>query len=487
MFSSVRFRLWLTYALVVGAMLLIAGSAVFFYLLRNPVIDRREVQRLRLISNLVIQRNQALALLLRDPSPDNIHQALKRIDSLSSARVALYSFEGEILGDSRSGSMASLPRLSSLQQNSEDDLPVFRDANQRQWIFVLSPLENNYYFLAATPRIRNSITALMRDEFVNFVVRGALVALVLSLVMAFWIAHWITNPLQNMSRSARAISDGDFHPIPVKGPSEVQSLALTFNEMGQKVQASQRSQRDFIANVSHDMKTPLTSIQGFAQAILDGVADDPQALRQAAEVICDESGRMHRMVNDLLELARLDSGVVQIDRQSVDLVKILTDVVDKFIPQSRLAQVDLQFTADPDLPLLQGDPDRLAQVFTNLVENAIKYTPAGGQVKVSAQLSGELFEITITDTGPGIPEDQLPRIFERFYQTDKSRSRENQSGFGLGLAIAREIVQLHGGAISAHNRNLATLPGVTQPSPGSLFIVRLPLTRSDNKPLLWKK
>ena len=486
MFSSLRFRLWLTYALVVGVVLTIAGAAVVFYLLRNPAIDRREVQRLRLVSNLMIQRNQAVSALLRNPNSETINQALMRIDNISTARVALYSAEGEILGDSRANSAAALPGLSSLQSTSQRELPLFRDADQRQWLYVLTPIENRYYFLVAAPRIKNSLATLLRDEFVSLFSRGALLALVFSLVMAFWIAHWITSPMQRMAQGARSVSSGEFQPIPLKGPGEVQALAQAFNEMGEKVQASQRSQRDFIANVSHDLKTPLTSIQGFAQAILDGTAEDPAALHQAAEVIYDEAGRMHRMVLDLLELARLDSGVVSFERTRLDLEQVLSDVVEKFTPQSRQAQVDLQLVVSKDLPILVGDHDRLAQVFTNLVENAIKYTPPGGQVLVSAQCAGDWFEVGVADTGPGISEDQLPRIFERFYQTDKSRSRGSRSGVGLGLAIVREIVQLHGGEISAHNRNISVSPGAAA-SGGSLFLVRLPAPRPDDSTLIRRR
>jgi signal transduction histidine kinase len=487
MFSSLRFRLWLTYALVVGVVLMIAGAAVVIYLLRNPAIDRREVQRLHLVSALMLQRNQAVSALLRNPNPETIDQALRRIDNVSTARVVLFSADGTILGDSRASSAGALPDFSMLQKNSQRELPMFRDSAQRQWLYVLTPIEDQYYFLVAAPRVRNSLATLLRDEFISLFGRAALLALVFSLVMAFWIAYWITSPLQRMAQGARAVSSGEFKPIPLRGPGEVQALAQAFNEMGEKVQASQRSQRDFIANVSHDLKTPLTSIQGFAQAILDGTASEPAALQQAAGVIYDEAGRMHRMVLDLLELARLDSGVVSIEHTRLDLEQLLGDVVEKFTPQSRQAQGDLQLVVGKDLPVLVGDHDRLAQVFTNLVENAIKYTPAGGQVLVSAQCTGDWFEIGVADTGPGIPDDQLPRIFERFYQTDKSRSRGSRSGVGLGLAIAREIVQLHGGEISAHNRSASTAPNSAVSPAGSLFLVRLPAPRPDDSTLIRRR
>jgi two-component system OmpR family sensor kinase len=484
MFASLRFRLWLTYALIVGVVLVIAGSGVFFYLLRNPAIDRRELQRLNVLSALLLQRSQALSGVNRNSPPELLNQIVRRVDTTSSVRAALYSSDGELLADSRAGSAPNLPRLAVLQKAAETETPVFRDAARRQWLFELVPVDNELYLLIAAPRARTSLTILLRDEIVTLFGRGALLALVLSLIMAFLMADWITKPLQHMADSARSMSAGEFKAIPPKGPGEVQALARALNEMGEKVQASQRSQRDFIANVSHDLKTPLTSIQGFAQAILDGTASDPQSLRQAAGVIHSEAGRMHRMVLDLLELARLDSGVVKFERTRLDIAQVLQGVVMRFSPQANQAQVDLQLVLNNPMPPLVGDPERMAQVFANLVENSLKYTPSGGQVLVTARPAAEWVEVSVADTGPGIPEDEQQRIFERFYQTDKSRSRGSRSGVGLGLAIAREIVQAHGGMISAYNRGTLSTAETLQ---GSVFLVRLPLPRSDDSTLVRRR
>lgn len=468
MFSSLRFRLWLTYALVVAVVISIAGLSLLAYLLRNPAVDRREVQRLRVFANLLLQRNQLWGRLDVRLSQEELDGVAERADANILARVVVYDANGEVLVDSRAKSATELPSLALLQQRNLNEVPFFRDAKLRQWVYVLTPMPRGGYLLLASPRSRPSALTVLRDEFLTPFARGALLALVLALLLAFGIANWITRPLQRIADAARSVPGGMVEPLALEGPAEVRSLAQAFNEMSAQVEASQRSQRDFIANVSHDLKTPLTSIQGFAQAILDGTADDAARRRQAAEVIFEEAGRMYRLVQDLLELARLDAKMAHLEYVSLDLGQLLQGIVEKFTPLARQAQVELQFASSESL-WLPGDADRLAQVFTNLMDNAVKYTPAGGQVTIMGELAGEWVEVRVADTGPGIPPEEAERIFERFYQMDKSRRRQGRSSVGLGLAIAREIVLAHGGSITVQGRE--DLPNGAN---GSMFVVRLP-------------
>ena len=274
--------------------------------------------------------------------------------------------------------------------------------------------------------------------------------------------RWITSPLQHVSSAARDLASGKMREVEPEGPAEVQSLALTFNEMGRKVQSGQQSQRDFVANVSHELRTPLTSIQGFAQAILDGTAKGGDTLKHAAQVIFDEAGRMQRLVNELLELARLDASELKLEKQSVTLGLLLENVVEKLRPQAREANIELNLDQIP-LSEFVGDYDRLVQVFTNLIDNAIQH--AKSRVEINFEQDKSFIKTTVSDDGSGIPSAEAKRIFERFYQLDKSRRTSQGRGTGLGLSIAQQIVLAHKGKIELESK----------PGKGSRFIVLLPL------------
>jgi two-component system sensor histidine kinase ResE len=306
--------------------------------------------------------------------------------------------------------------------------------------------------------------------------RGGGIALILALILAFVVARWVADPLQELIAASQHEPVTSAEPVSERGPREVRELTRAFNEMIVRVRDSQDSQRNFVANVSHELKTPLTSIQGFSQAIMDGTASSPEEQRQAAEVIFNESGRMHRMVLDLLDLARLDAGTMDLKMVPVDMRALLNNILEKFDLQAQKKGVSLIVDAHPGTPTLNADGDRLAQVFTNLVDNAIRHTPYGGQVTMQAQVTKNEMEVRVADTGVGMPADMLPFIYDRFYQADSSRSG-GAHGAGLGLAIVKEIVVAHNGRITVRS----------QEGFGTTFFVHLPLVQPAATTLLRKK
>ncbi|MCJ7654351.1 MAG: HAMP domain-containing histidine kinase, partial [Dehalococcoidia bacterium] len=216
---------------------------------------------------------------------------------------------------------------------------------------------------------------------------------------------------------------------------------------------------------SHELRSPLTSIKGFAQAIVDGTAKDKEAQLKAASVIEDESKRMMRLVEELLEFSRLESGQIKMVKESVDLKDLLQQCHEIFLMRAKEKNIQLRTEIGPLSPVT-GDIDRLEQVFNNLLDNALKHTPSGGKVDIVARQPHPNFvEIAVTDTGPGIPGEQLRHVFERFYRADPSAGKAGAgTGTGLGLAIARQIVRAHGGDI-----NIKSTLGK-----GTEFLVRLP-------------
>lgn len=328
---------------------------------------------------------------------------------------------------------------------------------------------NNLFVLVAQPPPHHSLREVFRlfgDTFFTPLLRAGILGLGVALLLAALIARSVARPLQHMSKAATQIARGDFDQrVPVNGPHEVRTLATTFNGMAQRVATTQQAQRDFLANVSHDLRTPLTSIQGFSQAIVDGVAADPQSAQHAAQIIHDEAARLHRMVEGLLDMARIEAGQFDMLRHAVRVDSVLQGVSDSLSFKAHEKELQLSCEIPAGLPRVAGDGDRLAQVFTNLIDNAIKHTPQGGQVSISARADTQHLVIQVADTGVGIPMDDLPRIFERFYQVDKSRQRRQRDGVGLGLAISQQIIEAHGG----------TLNVTSQVGAGTTFTILLPL------------
>ncbi len=459
MFSSLRSRLWLSYALLIVTALVTVTIVLFVSLLQSPFLYRQTLERLRVVQSVIVERNAGQPLAA----------AAAQAAGTFNVRVLVYSQGKQILLDTDSGKTAPLPfpEKRILPRNAA----FARDESGAVWLYSREKLSDNTFLVIASPRPRVSVVNLFTDDFLPVIFQSGLIALGLSLFVAFIFSRWIADPLQKVVIAARApwlsVPSAQAKPVEVRGPHEVQELTRAFNSMVARVQASQKSQREFVANVSHELKTPLTSIQGFSQAILDGTADTPDERMQAAQVIYDESARMHRMVLDLLDLARLDAGTADITMTSVNIPALLNAVAEKFFPQSQKAGVNIKVKVEENLPAVLADGDRLSQVFTNLVDNALKFTPQGGSIRLQAALAKEELLVSVMDNGAGMSPEIQEHIFERFYQADTSRKGGETHGAGLGLAIAHEIVQAHNGRISVRSRL----------GEGTAFEVFLPLTK----------
>ncbi len=286
--------------------------------------------------------------------------------------------------------------------------------------------------------------------------KAALVGFLVSLAVALLLARSITRPLLSLTRATRALARGDYSQrVQVRGDDEVAQLGHSFNQMAREIEQIRRRERDVLANISHDLKTPLTSIQGFAGALIDGTCP-PEEYPTAARIIYDESERMNHLVGDVLQLSRLEAGELILSLGPVDLHELLTQSARRFAGTAEQAGVLLRVETPADGPLrILGDRGRLEQVLGNLLDNALRYTPSGGRIDlVGGPIEEEgrpMVRLLVRDTGRGIPADDLPRIFERFYQADKSRVAGRGGGSGLGLAIVRELIARQNGTIRAES------------------------------------
>ena len=470
MFSSLRSRLWLSYAFVIVTALGVVAMILLIYLIRNPILYRQTLERLRAVQGVVMEREDVSQPQLLIPSA-------KKASRTFGVRVLFYSQDKQLIFDTYADTQVALPFPNHRIINSRNSTPLARDVNKAAWLYSLEKLSDGSYVMVAAPRPRISILNVFSDEFAPLILQGGMIALLLSLVVAFFVARWIADPLQKVVAAARSLPSDQIKIVKTGGPHEIQELTQAFNAMITRIQASQKSQREFVANVSHELKTPLTSIQGFAQAILDGTANTSEAHEQAAQVIHAESGRMHRLVLDLLDLARLDAGTADITMGPVNMLALLNAIAEKFSPQLQKANVNIEVNIPSGLPNVLADGDRMAQVFTNLVDNALKFTPRGGLISLRASVIEHEMLISVTDTGAGIPEAAQAHIFGRFYQADPARRGGDKHGAGLGLAIAHEIVRAHSGRISVRSRF----------GEGATFEVRLPLASLPTQPTIRRK
>jgi two-component system sensor histidine kinase BaeS len=308
--------------------------------------------------------------------------------------------------------------------------------------------------VAATTIVAVSITAALGDASVGVGVVAAAV-LLLALVAVGRMVRRTVAPIGDVMEAADRVAGGDYTVrVPARGPGDVRRLARSFNEMTARLEASDAQRRGLLADVTHELRTPLSVVRGNLEAIADGVYAADEARLGA---LIEQTRVMARLLDDLQLLSTAESGTLRLEREPTDLGALAADVVAAFAPRAGEAQVEL--TADAAaLPPLDVDPVRIRQLLENLVANALRHTPAGGRVTVAVAGDGSAVELVVTDTGPGIAAEELDRVFDRY-----ARSADS-GGSGLGLAIARGLVTAHGGTIVAERAAAG----------GAAFRVRLP-------------
>jgi signal transduction histidine kinase len=308
----------------------------------------------------------------------------------------------------------------------------------------------------------SATTGFLQSVWWQFLLVGVVAATV-SLGVARQMARGMTQPLRDMASAARRMETGDYSVrVQTRSRDEVGRLATAFNRVSGELENLEQSRRDLVANVSHELKTPITAIRAHLENLLDGVErSDPATLG----VMLAQVERLGRLVDQLLDLSRLESGEVPLRIEALPLQPLVDDLISEIDIALPGRGVRFRNDVPADLPALSADRERVHQVLFNLVDNAVRFTPAGGSVTVSARRRNGSVEVMVSDTGAGIPPEHLPRLFERFYRADPARAR-GDGGTGIGLAIARSVVEAHGGQISAQS----------EPGRGSVFTFDLPST-----------
>jgi signal transduction histidine kinase len=288
----------------------------------------------------------------------------------------------------------------------------------------------------------------MYDQSVSTVVIAAvLVAALASVGLAIVMARMLARPLREVGAAARRIADGDYAArVPREGPEEIASLADSFNQMAASLEEQERMRRDFIANAAHELRTPLTNLQGYLEALRDGVI---VADRSTYESLWDEAERLVRLSRSLDALAEGDAAAGAPALKTLDLAAAIRSAVELVQPSIERAGLSLSLAVPDTLPA-RANPDHLAQVLGNLLSNAVRYTPTGGVVTVRAERRPGDLLVSVANSGEPIPPDDLDRVFERFYRVEKSRD-SSRGGAGIGLAIVKQLVEAGGGRVGAES------------------------------------
>ena len=445
MIHSLRFRLLMSFTLVI----LIAVGAIYLFVSHTTVAEigrfgeRNEQARFGRVEFELTRYYHEHGDL------EGIQQYVEQWGSLYGRRIIFTDSRGIVVADSQ-GEL--------LGQQYFPDTPGMP---------VPPPWEGNsvgtLYISPETSAVFPSPLSLSR-AINSFLLWGALLAIAVAFLITYFLSRRISAPVKALTVAARQMGRGDLSQrVQSKDKGELGELARAFNTMAENLERGEQLRRNMIADIAHELRTPLSNLRGYLEAITDGVIKPRSgAIRSLGE----EANLLSRMVDDLQDLSLAEAGELKLDRQTQDIKRLLKKTVALRQTQATAKGVLVSVDLPKKLPRVNIDTHRISQVLLNLIDNAITHTPEGGTITISAVTFDKWLEIAVDDTGEGIPAEDLPNVFERFYRVDKSRARAT-GGAGLGLAIAKSLVGAHGGKIEVRS----------QEGKGSRFLFTLPVVQ----------
>jgi two-component system sensor histidine kinase BaeS len=453
---SLRTRLVAAFTGVALVVLVLSGLATFGLVRRS--LQQRALSDMR-------SRSADLAAAVRSTDFTSRPAQKFRIGlRAADMQAVLIGPAGEVV-DSPNYQLPPSLRASDIQPNA---LLTNQEVSGRrgETVFLAIPTSTHVgrrlLVVIATERVDMTV---LRNALPLMLAAGVIVLIGVGL-LSVWLARRLTRPIQTIERAAAQLATGDLTAraeLPPHTDEELAALAHALNSMAAQLDQARGSERAFLLSISHDLRTPLTSIRGYAEALADGTLDaaDPNDRKRAATIIGAEGRRLERLVRDLLDLSQLDSRQFSFHPRPCDVTELVRDAAEAFAPQARELGIALNITSGESLPV-DVDPERLGQIVANLIENALKYATA--RVEVYAAPQGEdRVAVVVVDDGPGIPVDRMARVFERLYTVRETPGRA--VGTGLGLAIVRELAVAMGGSARAE----------VAPGGGTRFVVSVPL------------
>jgi signal transduction histidine kinase len=430
-------RLWFRLALTFAAIILVTVVTIYFFVSQRIAVEMADyaVKYEQYLSNQVLRPKLYLYYLQQGLSWEGVQSLVKDTADASGTRIILVAGNGTVIGDSAGGLLGSNYTDSS---ETPVELTWSQEVIGRAYI-IPDPTKEEYVapFLRLSASINRSLLL------------GGSLAIGIALLLTFLLSRRMMSPVGVLATAARRLGHGDLSQrVRLQGEGEVASLAEAFNSMAVDLEYAEQLRRNMVADVAHELRTPLSNIQGYLEAIRDGMVEpDAAAIRSLNE----ETSLLSRLVNELQELSLAEAGELKLVYQAEDIANLVRQAVTPWQPQLTAGEISLSVELPDDLPLVNIDWQRVNEVLHNILENAVAHTHRGGTIKVTAHHKGKWVEVSVSDTGEGIPAEDLPHIFERFYRVDKSRTRAT-GGSGLGLTIAKRLVEAHGGTIAVQSK-----------------------------------
>lgn len=466
MYSSLQVKFGLSYILIIAAVLLLLNT----YPLRvsQDLVFRSKEATLESSVSVMVYSLSGLDHL----TEENVAQAMAVVEETGMSRILVTDETGRVLYDTREtgsavGEYAFYTEIVQALLGSDVFTSTYQNGAFRSR--ASSPVLYQSQVIGAVYAYEYDTeqAALLEGLQANLLRLSAMIGVAV-LVLSVVLSRVLTRKIGQLLTAIRQVREGAYsHRAEIAGHDEIAQIGQEFNSLTDRLQTTENARRRFVSDASHELKTPLAAIRLLSDSILQTEHMDPATTREFVADIGAEAERLSRITEDLLRLTRLDSGVLE-KPVEVEVLLVLEQVMRMMSLVAQEKQVELTYTAEPGCTVL-ATPDELHQVIYNLTDNAVKYTGAGGAVQVALSRREENVILTVADNGTGIPEEDLPRIFERFYRVDKARSRA-AGGTGLGLSIVSDTVKRRGGTVEAANR----------PEGGSVFTVRWPAAKGGD-------
>jgi signal transduction histidine kinase len=427
---SLWFRLSITFAVII----VVTVGTIYFFVSQRIAVETENYEQISTQYRDAQIGDSLWAYYYRQLSWEGVQSVVGDTSHVSGTHIILVGANGTVIADSQ-GKLLGMNYTGS----SDDHINLYFFTAFLGSVYITTDLGAGPY--VAFRRLSMSINRSL--------LLGGSVAIVIAFVLTFVLSRRMSSPIGVLAETARRLGQGDLSQrVQFQGKGEVGMLAQAFNSMAADLERAEQLRRNLVADVAHELRTPLSNIQGYLEAIRDRVVKPNAATIRS---LSEETVLLSRLVNELQELSLAEAGELKLVYQAEDIAKLIKQAVTPWQPKVSAKEISLSLDLPDNLPLVNIDWPRVNQVLHNLLENAVTYTRKGGTINVAAITQGDWVEVSVSDTGEGIPAEDLPHIFERLYRVDKSRARAT-GGSGLGLTIAKRLVEAHGGKITVQSK-----------------------------------